>query len=123
LGPFSLEMNRLRCEDIVEATLVAAVTAAARGYGVEAKIALKLSSLAMRAIERSSVFVGMVATLKVYARRDINFLDHCWFFNALLLSQVQSRLNLRRKATSLSSDVGAHTSRGISNSVKKNITN
>jgi hypothetical protein len=40
--PFSLEMNRLRCEDIVEATLgaaVAVVAAAAIAYGMGAKIA------------------------------------------------------------------------------------
>jgi hypothetical protein len=68
-------MNHLRCEDIVEAMLVAAATVAAAvaaaaaaaaavaAYGVGAKIALKLPSIAMQAIERESVVVGMVATL------------------------------------------------------------
>jgi hypothetical protein len=69
--PFSLEMNHLRCEDIVEATLVAAVAvvaeaaAAASAYGMGAKIAhlpFKFSFFSLRAKERESVFVGMVAT-------------------------------------------------------------
>jgi hypothetical protein len=55
-----LEMNRLRCEDIVEATLVpaaavavVAAAAAASAYGVRDKIALNLSPPPCHASERA----------------------------------------------------------------------
>jgi uncharacterized protein (DUF58 family) len=85
VGPFSLEINRLRCEDIVAAVAaVAALAAAASGYGVGTKIALTLPPLVMRASERESAFVGMVATLKDHGGQGARLLDRRWLFNAFL---------------------------------------
>ena len=74
---------------MVNPPLAAATTSA---YVVGAKIALKLPPFAMRAIER---FRRNGLDVKRQRKADVYFLEHYWFFNALLLSQAQSRLFLR----------------------------